>query len=116
MYVIKSLTSVLGDEILTLLPDDVEEFGFWLLADISANNISTRMFEFFVCTPKFIAKEVASKGSFFERGILVVDEFDVSSITNELELLVNTYYDENDRLGFEILERYAKSEYEGYEE
>ncbi len=96
-------------------PSNREDFGIPVTALVGADDLpGGDLFEFFVCTPSWIAAKVLGKSHLFAHGYLVVAKYEYVTIRTAIQNLVShttgdTWQDVAGKLG-----RYAVWEFHDY--
>ncbi|MBP1201992.1 hypothetical protein JOD97_000006 [Duganella sp. 1411] len=95
------------------MPDESDCFNIRLVARIGpSGQESSDYFEFYVCTPEWIKRN--NYCPFWGRNHLVVNEFDIVTIRNMIELLISNAEAENWGDLAKQLAAYMSWEYDGY--
>lgn len=116
---LKSLTSSDIDE-RSYWPDDEEMFGFTVDATIGPkDDDSGNIFQFFVCTPKWINKNMINRDfgdiGVFGKDMIIVTEYDISSIRAMISKLCENTKGKDWADIANRLSRYASWEYADYQ-
>ncbi|WP_281663391.1 immunity 8 family protein [Paraburkholderia fungorum] len=78
------------EELIHYKPAMPENFGTWIRFSVGpSGELGTDNFDLFVCTPLWLSESLETEpGARWGRHLLIVKEFNVAAITNEIERLV----------------------------
>lgn len=96
-------------------PDDLGFFGLWINLRIGPDDSEgAHDYQLLVCSPNWLKSECISVGVLWGRHMLIVNEYDIYSIKDEISKCINSYSGEEWGEVAKKIARFAAWEYEDY--
>jgi hypothetical protein len=113
---IKYLYSADADDLENYIPMEKDNFMLGIeMVVCPIDDIGEEVFQFILCTPKYLSKQLEKEVVIFGRHYIIVREFNYTKLENKLNDFVNSIDEPNWDLLTEKINRIAQSEFEDYQ-